>query len=162
MPKLRRNFVFSLENAEVTRKPEFAVLPSTEIPVMVHIIIPIAAPIPEFWGPPQVPMVQVFAWHPDLSVELNPLGAGGQCSMQYLAFFVLLLSVRALASSHPARAPLSTNGEQAGDYHHKYEGEKAGTAVVMPPQAHRELQVKQIKAKHPAQLHRLSPCYAVL
>ena len=44
-------------------------------------------------------------------------------------------------------APLSTNGERVGDYHHKFEGGKADTAVVMPPQAHRELKVKQNKTK---------------
>ena len=46
------------------------------------------------------------------------------------------------------RAPLSTNGGRVGDYHRKFEGRKADTAVVMPPQAHREVQVKQNKTKH--------------
>ena len=45
------------------------------------------------------------------------------------------------------RAPLSTNGEQVRDYHPKFEGGKAVSAVVMPPQAHRELQGKQNKTK---------------
>ena len=45
------------------------------------------------------------------------------------------------------RAPLSTNGEQVGHYHPKFEGGKAVSAVVMPPQAHRELQGKQNKTK---------------
>ena len=43
------------------------------------------------------------------------------------------------------RAPLSTNGEQVGHYHPKFEGGKVVSAVVMPPQAHRELQGKQNK-----------------
>ena len=37
--------------------------------------------------------------------------------------------------------------ERVGDNRHKFEGGKAGTAVVMPPQAQRELQVKQNKTK---------------
>ena len=45
------------------------------------------------------------------------------------------------------RAPLSTNGEQVGHYHPKFEGGKVVSAVVMPPQAHRELQGKQNKTK---------------
>ena len=45
------------------------------------------------------------------------------------------------------RAPLSTSGEQVGDYHPKFEGGKVVPAVVMPPQAHRELQGKQNKTK---------------
>ena len=45
------------------------------------------------------------------------------------------------------RAPLSKNGEQVRDYHHKFEGGKAVSAVLMPPQAHRELQGKQNKTK---------------
>ena len=36
---------------------------------------------------------------------------------------------------------------QVGDYHHKFEGGKVVSAVVMPPQAHRELQGKQNKTK---------------
>ena len=36
---------------------------------------------------------------------------------------------------------------QVGDYHHKFEGGKVVSAVVMPPQAHRELQGKQSKTK---------------
>ena len=36
---------------------------------------------------------------------------------------------------------------QVRDYHHKFEGGKAVSAVVMPPQAHRELQGKQNKTK---------------
>ena len=36
---------------------------------------------------------------------------------------------------------------QVGDYHPKFEGGKAVSAVVMPPQAHRELQGKQNKTK---------------
>ena len=54
------------------------------------------------------------------------------------------------------RAPLSTNGERVGDYHHKFEGGKAVPAVVMPPQAHRELQGKQNKTCACA-VHRLQP-----
>ena len=52
-------------------------------------------------------------------------------------------------SAHDSRfcSPLSTNGEQAGDYHPKFEGGKVVPAVVMPPQAHRELQGKQNKTK---------------
>ena len=34
---------------------------------------------------------------------------------------------------------------QVGDYHHKFEGGKVVSAVVMPQQAHRELQGKQKK-----------------
>ena len=36
---------------------------------------------------------------------------------------------------------------QVGDYHPKFEGGKVVSAVVMPPQAHRELQGKQNKTK---------------
>ena len=36
---------------------------------------------------------------------------------------------------------------QVRDYHPKFEGGKAVSAVVMPPQAHRELQGKQNKTK---------------
>ena len=36
---------------------------------------------------------------------------------------------------------------QVGDYHPKFEGVKVVSAVVMPPQAHRELQGKQNKTK---------------
>ena len=36
---------------------------------------------------------------------------------------------------------------QVRDYHHKFEGGKAVSAVVKPPQAHRELQGKQNKTK---------------
>ena len=36
---------------------------------------------------------------------------------------------------------------QVGDYHHKFEGGKVVSAVVMPPQAHREMQGKQNKTK---------------
>ena len=36
---------------------------------------------------------------------------------------------------------------QVGDYHPKFEGGKVVSAVVMPPQAHRELQGKQNKNK---------------
>ena len=43
------------------------------------------------------------------------------------------------------RAPLSTNGEQVRHYHPKFEGGKAVSAIVMPPQAHRELQLRQTK-----------------
>ena len=31
---------------------------------------------------------------------------------------------------------VSTNGEQVRDYHHKFEGGKTVSVVVMPPQAH--------------------------
>ena len=37
---------------------------------------------------------------------------------------------------------------QVGHYHPKFEGGKVVSAVVMPPQAHRELQGKQNKTKH--------------
>ena len=47
------------------------------------------------------------------------------------------------------RAPLLTNGELVGDYHPKFEGGKVVSAVVMPPQAHQELQGKQNKTKPP-------------
>ena len=47
----------------------------------------------------------------------------------------------------PPRAPLSTNGERVGNYHHKLEGGKDVSAVVIPPQAHRELQGKQNKTR---------------
>ena len=44
------------------------------------------------------------------------------------------------------RAPLSSHCERAGDYHHKFEGRKADTAVVMPPQVLRVAsQTKQNK-----------------
>ena len=36
---------------------------------------------------------------------------------------------------------------QVGQNHHKFEGGKVVSAVVMPPQAHRELQGKQNKTK---------------
>ena len=36
---------------------------------------------------------------------------------------------------------------QVGQNHPKFEGEKVVSAVVMPPQAHRELQGKQNKTK---------------
>ena len=36
---------------------------------------------------------------------------------------------------------------QVSHYHHKFEGGKVVSVVVMPPQAHRELQGKQNKAK---------------
>ena len=36
---------------------------------------------------------------------------------------------------------------QVGHYHPKFEGGKVVSAVVMPPQAHRELQGKQNKTK---------------
>ena len=41
----------------------------------------------------------------------------------------------------------STNDEQVGQNHPKFEGGKVASAVVKPPQAHRELQGKQNKAK---------------
>ena len=39
---------------------------------------------------------------------------------------------------------------QVGQNHPKFEGGKVVSAVVMPPQAHRELQGKQNKTKHPS------------
>ena len=50
---------------------------------------------------------------------------------------------------------------QVGDYHHKFEGGKVVSAVVMPPQAHRELQGKQNKTKqnmqNPSSIRALEP-----
>ena len=56
-------------------------------------------------------------------------------------------SVRRAGCLAHAGWPLSTNGEQVGDYHHKFEGGKVVPVVVTPPQAHRELQGKQNKTK---------------
>ena len=73
--------------------------------------------------------------------ELAPLVVVGRQSPGSPAFWWARHSVQ--------RAPLSTNGEQVGDYHPKFEGGKVVPAVVMPPQAYRELQGKQTNKPPP-------------
>ena len=46
------------------------------------------------------------------------------------------------------RAPLSTNGERIGNYQPKFEGGKVVAAVVVPPEAYRELHREQNRTEH--------------
>ena len=50
---------------------------------------------------------------------------------------------------------------QVGHYHPKFEGGKVVSAVVMPPQAHRELQGKQNKTKQNTSGSTWAPVYIV-